>query len=62
MFLLALPTPSTSSIDFCAPLPALAFVPKHMRSIMQMSYGAMNSSIGVTAAYLYDSIHWQPER
>ena len=37
-------------------------VPKHMRSIIQMSYGAMKSSIGVIDAYLYERIHWQPER
>mgnify|MGYP004281066387 CR=1 FL=1 len=36
-------------------------VPKHMRSIMQMSYGAMKRSIGVIDAYLYERIHWQAD-
>ena len=36
-------------------------VPKHMRSIIQMSYGAMKRSIGVIDAYLYERIHWQPD-
>ena len=47
-------------MDFC--FGRLPGEPKHMRSIMQMSNGAMKMSIGVIAEYLYESIHWHPER
>ena len=54
--------PITSITDVCWPALAPPGEPKHMRSIMQMSYGAMKRSIGVIDAYLYERIHWQPER